>query len=265
MCETHLKKEDTLQCKGYISFVHNRSAKHKKAPYNKGGVAILVKDSLLDIFHVKVVDMAIDGIIGIELTSKSSEFTIVLFCCYLPPENSVWGRDPTTFFSHLIAQTYLHQHSDIFLICGDLNGRIGNVDDLADSIDEICKRRVIDTIKGGHGDAIIDYAKDCKLAIVNGRITPEKDNYTSVSGRGKAVVDYMLLPHDCFSFCKDFRVDLMSELLLKFKLYPMLSDVCKVPDHSLLSMKLLYSYAGTPGLTLNDCNTNIQHGESRNN
>ena len=34
------------------------------------------------------------------------------------------------------------------------------------------------------------------MCVLNGRITPEFDNFTSISTKGNAVVDYMWVPHD---------------------------------------------------------------------
>ena len=35
-------------------------------------------------------------------------------------------------------------------------------------------RKVIDFNKKGHGDALIEFVKDVKLAVLNGRFNPEK-------------------------------------------------------------------------------------------
>ncbi len=204
----------------------------------------MVKSALLDEFRVKIIDKEIDGILGVELENKVSGFTIVLFCCYLPPENSVWGKDPTSFFSHLITQLYMQQQADLIFLCGDLNGPISNMNDVNAEVDDVhLKRHVIDKVKAGHGQEIIDFVRDSKLAIVNGRITPEKDNYTFVSSRGRSVVDYFITPHDCLRFCDEFRVDLMSELMLSHNLYHMISNVCRVPDHSMLTLKMHYTFS----------------------
>ena len=34
--------------------------------------------------------------------------------------------------------------------------------------------------------------KDMKLALVNGRFSPDFDDFTSISGRGRSVVDYFI-------------------------------------------------------------------------
>ena len=76
--------------------------------------------------------------------------------------------------------------------------------------------------------------QESKYCIVNGRITPEYDNFTSVSFKGSAVVDSLFLPQEYI--CK---VDKFEVLLTK--------DICqdimcnfsgKLPDHSILMCQL---------------------------
>ena len=52
-----------------------------------------------------------------------------------------------------------------------------------------------------HGHSF-DEAKFCTL---NGRFDTNDDNYTSVSSKGNAVVDYICLPHDTFEQCLYFK------------------------------------------------------------
>jgi exonuclease III len=241
LLETHLNKDDNIVCEGYTCFLNNRKVKNKKAPKASGGVAILVKEKLFDVFRVKVVDNEIDGILGIEFVHKLNEFSFVIFACYLSPDNSVWGRDPTTYFAHLMSQLYFHSDADAIFICGDLNGRIGNSLDYVTDIDDISVRENIDNVKSGHGDAILEFVKDGKLAVVNGRIDPHNDNFTFVSPRGKSVVDYFITPHDCLTYCDAFQVDLTSDLINKMSAVSMLSDVCKAPDHSLLTLTIRFT------------------------
>ena len=56
-------------------------------------------------------------------------------------------------------------------------------------------------------------------------------------------MDYFLIPHDSLKFCSDFTVDLMSDILESNGLYNMISDKCKAPDHSLLTLQFNATYA----------------------
>ena len=75
------------------------AAARLKGRFGKPGlVKFLVKQSVFNSFHVRVLDKAYDGILGLELHHKDTDTSIAMFTCYLPPENSPWGRDADSFF-----------------------------------------------------------------------------------------------------------------------------------------------------------------------
>ena len=66
LSETHLPKDGSITCPGYTSFVNNRQEQHVDAPSPSGGVAILIKNSVLDSYEITVIDKSYDGILGIK-------------------------------------------------------------------------------------------------------------------------------------------------------------------------------------------------------
>ena len=86
-------------------------------------------------------DKEIDGIIGVKFTNKYSGFFLMIFSCYLSPENSPWGRNDTQFYSHLISQLYIYSDVDAIFICGDLNSRIGKENDVICELDGVKDRQ----------------------------------------------------------------------------------------------------------------------------
>ena len=76
---------------------------------------------------------------------------------------------------------------------------------------------------------------------LNGRFNNSSDNFTSISKKGKGVVDYMIIEYDKLEYVADFKVNTITDLVNVFSLKP-----CnKMPDHSLLQCKLRvteYSY-----------------------
>ena len=62
------------------------------------------------------------------LSGKMSNYKIIIYSCYLPPEDSQYA-DTTLFYSHLAAEIYKGYSSDQLLICGDFNSRIGSEND----------------------------------------------------------------------------------------------------------------------------------------
>ena len=87
--------------------------------------------------------------------------------------------------------------------------------------------------KNRHGESFIHFLLECKLCIVNGRVSPEFDNFTS---KGRSVVDYICVQHNCIDKCIAFRVHDTNQLLSDFHLQGLIGDGCKPPDHALLEL-----------------------------
>ena len=180
--ETHLNnnldEQPTLQ--GYKWYGHCRRSQHAQANRRHGGVGMFIKESCLLYHNVSIIDRDVDGILGILFQHKVSNFQFIVFSCYLPPENSPWGRDATAFFNHLLGQIYFHNYVDSVFICTDINGRTGGLSDFVPSVDrDISPRVYMDLIKNKHGECFTEFLLESKLSIVNGRITPEFDSFTS--------------------------------------------------------------------------------------
>jgi hypothetical protein len=151
---------------------------------------------------------------------KVSKFSIVIFNCYLAPVTSPYGKNDAEFFNHLISQLYLNIEFDLVYFCGDYNARIGNLKYVVEDIDfDISPRHVIDNVVYGHGEALIDFVKDCKLCILNRRLDTQNDKFTYIFDKCKSVVDYIITPQDCFDKCVLFNVYTMNELSLKYIIY----------------------------------------------
>ncbi len=208
--ETHLVDDTRLYIDGYKWYGHNRGGIHRLAPKGSGGVGIFVKESILQEYSCTVVDKSFDGILGLLLEHKVSDFRCYLYCCYSSPENSTWGSDSTSFYAHLLSQVYLYSDSaDSIIICGDLNARVGDLSDFITDVDDVTKRNSIDKVVNQHGRALIEFLQESKFCILNGRITPENDGLTCCTARGVSVVDYFLVPHDNLESCSNFNVTSM--------------------------------------------------------
>lgn len=146
------------------------------------------------------------------------------------------------FFSHLVNELYTYSYADSIFICGDLNARIGNKCDHIMDIDDIPPRISIDEIVNGHGKSLLDFTRDSKFCILNGRLCPENDNYTFLSSRGKSVVDYIITPHECLNMCQKFEVYTCNEIIDKYKLHSLINSKSKPPDHSIISLEFAYTY-----------------------
>ena len=86
---------------------------------------------------------------------------------------------------------------------GDLNSRIGTLNDILQDIDYIPNRRTLDNSVNQHVHELIDFLKVTNFCVLNGRF-PE-DNYTCISRKSKSVVDYICVPIDTFNTLKTLR------------------------------------------------------------
>ena len=246
--ETHLSSP-VIFFEGYTWFGHNRNI-HVKAPRASGGVGIFVKNTVFEHFKVVIVDKSIDGVIGLRFEHHFTKYAFVIFSCYLPPEGSSRGRDSVSFFNHLLAQLYSINYAAVYL-CGDLNCRISDKDDCISDIDGLVPRIALDAVMNNHGESLLDFLKDSKCCILNGRLCPSKDNFTSISSKGKAVVDYIITAHDCISTCNEFEVITALQLCdnIGAECIDLIGDRCRLPDHSLLSLK----FSVEPLLYFDEC------------
>ena len=92
-------------------------------------------------------------------------------------------------------------------------------------------RTVLDTDRNQQGENFREYLKDSLQCVLNGRICPEKDNFTCVSWRGRSVVDYMLVPYSILHSVTDFSVKTVTDLIEEYNCHPP-SRI--VPEHSVL-------------------------------
>ena len=149
----------------------------------------------------------LDGQLSIKLVNNVNEFSIGILALYLPPDNYIYGRDPENFFNQAAALWEDLSDCDLLVGSGDVNSRTKEIMEYIPEIDGnlIKPRYNPDLIKNSHADSFISFLKDNRSIILNGRVTPEYNNYTFVSPRGCSVPDYLFYPIDhhltCFRCC----------------------------------------------------------------
>ena len=75
------------------------------------------------------------------------------------------------------------------------------------------------------------------MCMLNGRFDNDQDNFTSVSTKASAVVDYCIVTHSNFSQFSDFRVTSTNDLINSIPALCRLTS-SGIPDHSLLTWKI---------------------------
>ena len=106
------------------------------------------------------------------------------------------------------------------------------MDDISDS-SELPSRVPVDKVVNQIGRELIDTVRALDICILNGRFDRSKDNYTSVSSKGLAVVDYILTSYSTLSSFKNFQVHDILEIINSNGV-PIDSAI---PDHRLLTVE----------------------------
>ena len=180
---------------------------------------------------------------------------MVVIVGYLPPENSKFGRDATSFLNHISGILHRYETPDLVVIAGDMNARIGDKCDTIESLDEVKTRVSIDNISNQHGNSLLEFLKETRLCTLNGRFLPNKDAHTSISTRGTAVVDYLICPIENLHMFSDFEVTSCASIVRKLSLGKLLNKRCKIPDHAIVSATFSYSASQNMTSHENDNNT----------
>ena len=85
-------------------------------------------------FKVNVVDTSYEGILWVKFEHRENPQVTLLVCvCYLPPSRSSTGNTSQEFLENLGNQYLLYTNLGPVCICGDLNARCGDHQDVSNS------------------------------------------------------------------------------------------------------------------------------------
>lgn len=113
------------------------------------------------------------------------------------------GQD---FFDTLLGHVYQYQKEGVVVISGDFNDRIGDSADYIEGVDEVPPRDVVDyRAADQHGELLLEFLTSTECCVLNGRNQIGND-FTSVSTRGAAVVDYCIVLHGQLHLFQEFNV-----------------------------------------------------------
>ena len=190
--ETHCLNDENVEFDDYVIFQNNR-VPHVRAIKGSGGIAIAIHSSVLSCHTILSVCNGIDGQITVKMKNNLSEMTVGILGLYLSPDSYRYGQDSEDFFNQATALWQDLWDCDLVVGGGDINARTRDMIDFIPEIDGriIPKRINPDVSKNAHADSFITFLKDNRSIILNGRITPQFNNYTFVSTRGCSVPDYI--------------------------------------------------------------------------
>ena len=134
--------------------------------------------------------------IAVKMKCNKSENTIGILGLYLSPNTYRYGQDTEEFFNQASLLWQDLWDCDLIIGGGDINARTKDLVDYIPEIDGriIPVRQNPDNSKNSHADSFITFLKDNRAIVLNGRVTPEYNNYTFVSTRGCSVPDYIFCP-----------------------------------------------------------------------
>ena len=235
LCETFLKGKDTVMIDGYTWIGHNRLNISASARRGSGGVGMLINDRLKASFTWDIIDSEYEDILWVKFTSKV-DFTSLLVCvCYLPLYSTSRAVDMHSFFDNLLTQVNTYQNDGKIVVGGDFNARCSNVSDFIEGVDDIIDRESIDDCENSYCNFFMEFLISANFCMLNGRLGT--NNFTSISEKGKAVVDYICIPHSQLSEHTDFQVQTVEEIRNMFNL-PLPERLSQLPDHSPLMTTL---------------------------
>ena len=241
--ETHLRQNENIALPGFIFYGLNR--KTNSITKGSGGIGILVGMHVFDQYDVNKCFEVNDNVLGLVFKCKHESESFVLYCVYLPPENSRYSENNELVLNNLTIEIFRQTEVDNVIICGDFNARIGKDNDIinCDSTD-LPERAVVDLVKNRQGDRLLSFIKDIKGCIVNGRKTPELNDFTSVtSHKGKSVVDYFIVRQCDLTYVKSMKVKSPIEIVDELNAEHYVNDRSHIPDHSLLMLEVEFSTA----------------------
>ena len=206
--EIHCNANQKLEILNYTVFQKNRF-KVGRFGRGSGGIAIAVKNDLLN-FHkvLAIYQSGCDGLIGLKIKNRFNDLCIGIVGMYLSPDNYRYGQDAEGYFNDAAVMWEDFLDCDLIIGAGDVNARTKELLDYIPEIDGslIPNRTNPDKIKNSHGDCFLTFLKENRAIILNGRITPQYNNFTFVSPqRGSSVPDYIFCPVDHLEYCTEVK------------------------------------------------------------
>ncbi|VDI36428.1 Hypothetical predicted protein [Mytilus galloprovincialis] len=108
-------------------------------------------------------------------------------------------------------------------------------DDVASEFDTVSTRETIDKTHNQHGQSFSEFLNDSKFCVLNGRSGEQSNKFTSISLKGKAVVDYVCVPHDIVENCKNFENHhTCNEIIESERIQHLIGTRSRIPDHAFL-------------------------------
>ena len=114
-----------------------------KAKKGSVGVGFFVNTIVLIEYDVRVTDSFSKGIMWLHFRPLRNEKPFQFCVCYLPPKDSTRNIDHGEFYETLLYQSFSYCKDKMFYICGDFNGRLGDLEVYTAGMDCLPDRDVV--------------------------------------------------------------------------------------------------------------------------
>ena len=240
--ETFCKKNETFSISGYQVVQFNRQKISSRSIRGSGGCAIALSNKFMSNHAIVATYRGRqDGILAVKLRRTDNDLLIGLLVNYLPPDSFHYGKDPESYFLDNSLVFSDLSDCDLLVAGGDLNSRTKDDLDYIPDVDGDTLPRVNpDSERNNHGKFFVQFLKDNRALICNGRVSPQYNDFTFVSPQGRSVPDYIYCPADHINYCSLLKVVKVSDVINMFDL-PVPHTL---PDHSIVVSEFdLFSFA----------------------
>ncbi|CAG2195334.1 unnamed protein product [Mytilus edulis] len=208
--QTKLDDVDEIDCDNFIFHYKNRK---KLANHKSGGIALGFKKYLDK--YIKYIQSDCQFVLWFSIDKKVLDLPkdAIFGIIYIPPINTSYTSEDAFTEIEFELQNFCSKTNYITML-GDFNSRTGNLSDFynidkdssfennftdynelsdVDVLDELGIPRLrnsIDTVVNGYGRKFIDFCKNNRMFILNGRL--EENKTGSPTSRNSSVIDYAL-------------------------------------------------------------------------
>ena len=131
---------------------------------------------------------------------------------------------------------------------------VTNSCDILHGCDSVPDRKVLHYTVNQHGYDILEFLNESKLCVLNGRFNELNGNYTSVSRKGKSVVDFICIPLDIFNTCRNFSVLIVQSIVDAHAMHGLLGENSRLTDHYVVITEFSTDYSvSLPSQTTTPC------------
>ncbi len=205
--ETHIKYEEEAPVINNYAAYHALVNRNKYTGRNIKGISIYFKENLDTKKTTKVEELVNEKGNLVILKITNTKWTVMnelfLIVCYKEDRESKYKTE--NYFDN-IQQHMIDQKMRHIILIGDLNGRIGKMNDNTHL--KLKYRKSDDSIINGPGKEIIKFCNETSLIIANGRLDNGNCTFFTLYKNEvkKSLIDYLITSENLFNSITEFKI-----------------------------------------------------------